>query len=140
MTGPIKASLRVFLSSCFGVGLVQGSKFSFVQLLMKLIEFSQQALQNWLYYLVSTMTDNISELCMPFKQPGVKVPPIRLTNVLARLSGILRGQESFSQAVSFGLNTRNWHGGRVPLAVNTILLGMCLIFTEIRKICTDACD
>jgi hypothetical protein len=25
-------------------------------------EFSQQALQNWLYYLVSTMTDNISEL------------------------------------------------------------------------------
>lgn len=26
-------------------------------------EFSQQALQNWLYYLLSTMTDNISELC-----------------------------------------------------------------------------
>lgn len=26
-------------------------------------EFSQQGLQNWLYYLLSTMTDNISELC-----------------------------------------------------------------------------
>lgn len=26
--------------------------------------FSQQSLQNWLYYLVSTKTDNISELCM----------------------------------------------------------------------------
>ncbi|KAE8131440.1 hypothetical protein BDV38DRAFT_275940 [Aspergillus pseudotamarii] len=67
-------------------------------------EFSQQALQNWLYYLVSTMTDNISEL--------------------ARYSGVLRGQESFAQAVSFGINTRNWYGGRVPLAVNTILLGL----------------
>ncbi|PLB41053.1 major facilitator superfamily domain-containing protein [Aspergillus candidus] len=66
-------------------------------------EFSQQSLQNLLYYLVSTMTDNISEL--------------------SRLTGILRGQESFAQAVSFGLNTRSWTGGRVPLAVNTILLG-----------------
>ncbi|KAJ5238829.1 hypothetical protein N7468_003448 [Penicillium chermesinum] len=65
-------------------------------------QFSQQALQNWLYYLLSTTTDNISEL--------------------SRLSGILRGQESFAQAVSFGLNTRDWYGGRVPLAVNTILL------------------
>ncbi|KAJ5104979.1 hypothetical protein NUU61_002326 [Penicillium alfredii] len=72
-------------------------------------EFSRQALQNWLYYLVSTMTDNISEL--------------------SRLSGILRGQESFSQAVSFGLNTRNWYGGRVPLAVNTILLGLAVFPT-----------
>ncbi|KAE8380249.1 hypothetical protein BDV26DRAFT_303175 [Aspergillus bertholletiae] len=72
-------------------------------------EFSQQALQNWLYYLVSTMTDNISEL--------------------ARYSGILRGQESFSQAVSYGINTRNWHGGRVPLAVNTILLGLAVFPT-----------
>jgi len=25
--------------------------------------------------------------------------------------------------VSFGINTREWYGGRVPLAVNTILLG-----------------
>lgn len=66
-------------------------------------EFSRQGLQNWLYYLVSTKTDNISEL--------------------TRFSGILRGQESFGQAVSFGLNTRRWVGGRVPLAVNTILLG-----------------
>lgn len=49
------------------------------------------------------MTDNISEL--------------------TRFSGILRGQESFAQAVSFGLNTKKWVGGRVPLAVNTILLG-----------------
>ncbi|KAJ5145915.1 Major facilitator superfamily domain general substrate transporter [Penicillium bovifimosum] len=69
-------------------------------------EFSQQSLQNFLYYLLSTMTDNISEL--------------------SRLSGILRGQESFSQAVSFGLNTQTWHGGRVPLAVNTILLGLAI--------------
>ncbi|OQD73518.1 hypothetical protein PENDEC_c015G04896 [Penicillium decumbens] len=72
-------------------------------------EFSRQALQNWLYYLLSTMTDNISEL--------------------SRLSGILRGQESFSQAVSFGINTRDWYGGRVPLAVNTILLGLAVLPT-----------
>ncbi|KAJ5689549.1 hypothetical protein N7462_003941 [Penicillium macrosclerotiorum] len=74
-------------------------------------QFSQQALQNWLYYLLSTMTDNISEL--------------------SRLSGVLRGQESFSQAVSFGLNTRDWYGGRVPLAVNTILLGLAVLPTWI---------
>ncbi|CAG7934268.1 unnamed protein product [Penicillium olsonii] len=72
-------------------------------------EFSQQCLQNFLYYLLSTMTDNISEL--------------------SRLSGILRGQESFSQAVSFGINTREWKGGRVPLAVNTILLGLAILPT-----------
>ncbi|KAI1759906.1 major facilitator superfamily domain-containing protein [Hypoxylon sp. FL1150] len=70
---------------------------------LMLWEFSRQSLQNWLYYLVATMTDNISEL--------------------TRFSGILRGQESFAQAVSFGLNTKDWVGGRVPLAVNTILLG-----------------
>ncbi|KAH9905893.1 MFS general substrate transporter [Xylariomycetidae sp. FL2044] len=67
-------------------------------------DFARQALQNWLYYLVSSKTDNISEL--------------------TRFAGVLRGQESFAQAVSFGLNTRNWVGGRVPLAVNTILLGL----------------
>ncbi|KAJ5100437.1 hypothetical protein N7456_006489 [Penicillium angulare] len=72
-------------------------------------QFSQQALQNWLYYLLSTMTDNISEL--------------------SRLSGILRGQESFAQAVSYGINTRDWYGGRVPLAVNTILLGLAVFPT-----------
>ncbi|KAH7044052.1 hypothetical protein B0J12DRAFT_671682 [Macrophomina phaseolina] len=66
-------------------------------------DFARQALQNWLYYLLATKTDNISEL--------------------SRFSGILRGQESFAQAVSFGLNTQEWKGGRVPLAVNTILLG-----------------
>ncbi|KAL3419878.1 DUF895 domain membrane protein [Phlyctema vagabunda] len=71
--------------------------------------FAQQSLQNWLYYLVSTMTDNISEL--------------------SRFTGILRGQESFAQAVSFGLNTRSWTGGRVPLAVNTILLGLAVVPT-----------
>ncbi|KAI0887022.1 MFS general substrate transporter [Annulohypoxylon maeteangense] len=65
-------------------------------------DFARQALQNWLYYLVASKTDNISEL--------------------TRLSGILRGQESFAQAISFGLNTKKWVGGRVPLAVNTILL------------------
>ncbi|KAL1847813.1 hypothetical protein VTK73DRAFT_10257 [Phialemonium thermophilum] len=72
-------------------------------------DFARQALQNWLYYLVSTMTDNISEL--------------------AHLTGILRGQESFAQAVSFGLNTKEWKGGRVPLAVNTILLGLSVLPT-----------
>ncbi|ETS78687.1 hypothetical protein PFICI_08540 [Pestalotiopsis fici W106-1] len=72
-------------------------------------DFSRQALQNWLYYLVATKTDNISEL--------------------TRFSGILRGQESFGQAVSYGLNTRKWVGGRVPLAVNTILLGLAAIPT-----------
>ncbi|KAF7881990.1 uncharacterized protein EAF01_011770 [Botrytis porri] len=68
--------------------------------------FSQQSLQNWLYYFVSTKTDNISEL--------------------SRFAGILRGQESFAQAVSFGINTRDWYRGRVPMAVNTILLVICL--------------
>ncbi|KAJ5198590.1 uncharacterized protein N7498_007707 [Penicillium cinerascens] len=72
-------------------------------------EFSRQALQNWLYYFLSTMTDNISEL--------------------SRLSGILRGQESFSQAVSYGINAKDWYGGRVPLAVNTILLGLAILPT-----------
>ncbi|KAF7514503.1 hypothetical protein G7054_g15258 [Neopestalotiopsis clavispora] len=72
-------------------------------------DFSRQALQNWLYYLVATKTDNISEL--------------------TRFSGILRGQESFGQAVSYGLNTRKWVGGRVPLAVNTILLGLAAVPT-----------
>lgn len=66
-------------------------------------DFARQSLQNWLYYLLATKTDNISEL--------------------SRFSGILRGQESFGQAVAFGLNTRKWTGGRVPLIVNTILLG-----------------
>ncbi|KAJ5317472.1 hypothetical protein N7508_001980 [Penicillium antarcticum] len=55
--------------------------------------FSQQAAQNFLYYLLSTMTDNISELCK-------SKPP----------------QPAF----------REWHGGRVPLAVNTILLGLAI--------------
>ncbi|KAI1074648.1 major facilitator superfamily domain-containing protein [Whalleya microplaca] len=67
-------------------------------------DFARQALQNWLYYLVASKADNISEL--------------------TRFSGILRGQESFAQAVSYGLNTQKWVGGRVPLAVNTILLGL----------------
>ena len=66
-------------------------------------DFARQALQNWLYYVVAVKAVNISEL--------------------TRLSGILRGQESFAQAVSFGLNTQKWKGGRVPMAVNTILLG-----------------
>lgn len=66
-------------------------------------DFARQALQNWLYYFVSTKTADLAEL--------------------TRFSGILRGQESFAQAVSFGLNTKKWVGGRVPLAVNTILLG-----------------
>lgn len=66
------------------------------------------------------MTDNINELC---KSNSNLTTEIHVLMHVARLSGILRGQESFSQAVSFGLNTRKWHGGRVPLAVNTILLG-----------------
>ncbi|KAG9598636.1 MFS general substrate transporter, partial [Aureobasidium melanogenum] len=73
--------------------------------------FAQQSLQNFLYYFLSTKTDNISEL--------------------SRFSGILRGQESFSQAVSFGINTRDWKGGRVPLAVNTVLLGLAVVPTWI---------
>ncbi|MBE3041344.1 hypothetical protein IMZ48_01920 [Candidatus Bathyarchaeota archaeon] len=71
--------------------------------MLLLWDFARQALQNWLYYVVAVKADNISEL--------------------TRLSGILRGQESFAQAVSFGLNTQKWKGGRVPMAVNTILLG-----------------
>ncbi|EME78848.1 uncharacterized protein MYCFIDRAFT_144007 [Pseudocercospora fijiensis CIRAD86] len=74
-------------------------------------QFSQQALQNFMYYLLATKTDNISDL--------------------ARFSGILRGQESFAQAVSYGINSRNWKGGRVPLAVNTILLGLAVFPTWI---------
>jgi hypothetical protein len=70
-------------------------------------DFARQSLQNWLYYLIATKTDNISEL--------------------SRFSGILRGQESFSQAISFGINTRKWKGGRVPLGVNTVLLGTCFL-------------
>lgn len=72
-------------------------------------QFAQQALQNWLYYMLSTMTDNISEL--------------------SRYSGILRGQESFAQAVSFGINSREWKGGRVPLAINTALLVLAVVPT-----------
>lgn len=72
-------------------------------------DFARQALQNWLYYLLATKCDNISEL--------------------SRFSGILRGQESFAQAISFGLNTQEWKGGRVPLAVNTILLGLAVVPT-----------
>jgi hypothetical protein len=49
--------------------------------------FSQQLLQNWLYCFVSTKTDNISEL--------------------SRFTGIWRGQENFSQAASFRVNTRD---------------------------------
>jgi hypothetical protein len=91
--------------------------------------FAQQSLQNFLYYFLSTKTDNISELCM--------LPPLvfLLRSITdghpARFSGILRGQESFSQAVSFGINTRDWKGGRVPLAVNTILLGLAVVPTWI---------
>ncbi|KAI3390682.1 hypothetical protein diail_8878 [Diaporthe ilicicola] len=62
------------------------------------------------YYIIAlhiiAWTDNISEL--------------------SRFSGILRGQESFSQAVAFGLNTKNWHGGHVPLIVNMVLLGLAI--------------
>ncbi|KAI1489227.1 major facilitator superfamily domain-containing protein [Biscogniauxia mediterranea] len=65
-------------------------------------DFARQSLQNWLYYVVASKTENIAEL--------------------TRFSGILRGQESFGQAVSFGLNTQKWKGGRVPLGVNTVLL------------------
>lgn len=66
-------------------------------------QLAQQTGENWLYYLVGEMTDNLAEL--------------------TRLTGILRGQMSFGEAVSYGLNTRDWYGARVPMAVNTILLG-----------------
>ncbi|OAR00242.1 hypothetical protein LLEC1_05982 [Akanthomyces lecanii] len=74
-------------------------------------EWSRQSLQTWMYYFIATKSDSLSEL--------------------SRLSGVLRGQESFAQAVSFGLNTRKWTGGRVPLAVNTILLGIASVPTYI---------
>lgn len=74
-------------------------------------DFARQSLQNWLYYFLATKTDNISEL--------------------SRFSGVLRGQESFAQAVSYGLNTKKWKGGRVPLAINTILLGLAVLPTWI---------
>jgi len=73
--------------------------------------FSQQCLQNWLYYFVSTKTDNISEL--------------------TRFTGILRGQESFAQAVSFGINARDWHFGHFPMGVNTALLILAIYPTWI---------
>lgn len=66
-------------------------------------QFAQQTGENWLYYLVGEMADDIAEL--------------------TRLTGILRGQMSFGEAISYGLNTHDWYGGRAPMAVNTILLG-----------------
>jgi hypothetical protein len=92
--------------------------------------FAQQSLQNFLYYFLSTKTDNISELCM-FARLTFFLRRSITDNHTARFSGILRGQESFSQAVSFGINTRDWKGGRVPLAVNTVLLGLAVVPTWI---------
>ncbi|KAJ5707699.1 DUF895 domain membrane protein [Penicillium malachiteum] len=74
-------------------------------------QFAQQNGLNWLYYLIGQLTDDISEL--------------------TRLTGILRGQISFGEAVSYGLNTHDWYGGRAPMAVNTILLGLCVVPTWI---------
>jgi hypothetical protein len=79
---------------------------------------------------LSTKTDNISELCKHTSFLHIGVTCITDT-CSARFSGILRGQESFSQAVSFGINTKEWKGGRVPLAVNTILLGLAVVPTWI---------
>lgn len=92
--------------------------------------FAQQSLQNFLYYFLSTKTDNISELCKSELWCGFAWLGL-LICAEARFSGILRGQESFSQAVSFGINTKDWKGGRVPLAVNTILLGLAVVPTWI---------
>ncbi|PHH61337.1 hypothetical protein CDD81_471 [Ophiocordyceps australis] len=80
-------------------------------LVLLLWDFARQALQNWLYYYLATKTDNLADL--------------------TRFCGILRGQESFAQAVSFGLNTKKWHGGRVPMAVNSILLGAAAVSTAV---------
>lgn len=33
--------------------------------------------------------------------------------------------------MSFGINTKEWKGGRVPLAVNTVLLGLAVVPTWI---------
>ncbi|KAH8831124.1 major facilitator superfamily domain-containing protein [Flagelloscypha sp. PMI_526] len=46
--------------------------------------FSKQILQSWLYYIMGTLTSDITEL--------------------TRYTGILRGIESFAQAVAYGLN------------------------------------
>lgn len=102
-TGQASCSRKASSWFCFGVSPLHMTNNGNVSWPDVKPDFSQQSLQNWLYYFVSTKTDNISEL--------------------SRFTGILRGQESFAQAVSFGINTRDWYGGRVPLAVNTILLG-----------------
>ncbi|CAG8958395.1 hypothetical protein HYFRA_00011072 [Hymenoscyphus fraxineus] len=113
--------------------IVLWSKYLLVQYdlgneLIVAAEFSEQSIQSWMYYFISTKTDNISELC---KRYAIFSVVDRTNTSAARFTGILRGQESFAQAVSFGLNSRNWKGGRVPLAVNTILLGLAVVPTWI---------
>jgi len=68
--------------------------------------FSKQVLQSWLYYLMSTLTDDISEL--------------------TRYTGILRGVESFGQAVSYGLNATAKVNSWVPIGINLAMLVLCL--------------
>jgi hypothetical protein len=51
---------------------------------------AQQANQTYLYFLVGSLTNNVSEM--------------------TRFTGILRGMESFAQAVAYGLNARPLNG------------------------------
>ncbi|ESK90781.1 duf895 domain membrane protein [Moniliophthora roreri MCA 2997] len=64
--------------------------------------FSKQILQSWLYYIMGTLTDDISEL--------------------TRYTGILRGIESFAQAVAYGLNATRKVDAWVPVGINIALL------------------
>ncbi|KAL0060311.1 hypothetical protein AAF712_012877 [Marasmius tenuissimus] len=64
--------------------------------------FSKQTLQSWLYYIMGTFTEDISEL--------------------TRYTGILRGVESFAQAVAYGLNADKRINSWVPIGINLGLL------------------
>ncbi|EEB89602.1 hypothetical protein MPER_12280 [Moniliophthora perniciosa FA553] len=63
---------------------------------------SKQILQTWLYYIMGTLTNDISEL--------------------TRYTGILRGIESFAQAVAYGLNATKKVDAWVPVGINIALL------------------
>jgi hypothetical protein len=64
--------------------------------------FSKQILQSWMYYIMGTLTDDISEL--------------------TRYTGILRGIESFAQALAYGLNANKNIDAWIPVGINLGLL------------------
>lgn len=71
--------------------------------------FSKQVLQSWLYYIMGTLTTDISEL--------------------NRYTGILRGVESFAQAVAYGLNANKRINAWIPIGINLALLVICVFPT-----------